>query len=279
MIASSTALSYSSTQALRFTFGQAGQSNISSDAGSPSGGADSVDLSAAGKLASLQDGGSQGQDASPMKGMLKKVLHQVFGLDVKLVNVQQLQEQASSQVDASAAVLQQRDDNGASQSAAALSYQEQDSAELAMSGTLVTADGKQLNFSLDLSLQSRFSLQAAQANGIQGSGSQAQSFSLGNDAGNLSGAQVIASLDKLLHGTPGNSKADNAQTASNNDGTLGQAISLLAHLKLWNSGNDGQEQHNSTHTLQATALPSAKNSGTSAFNNPSKPAVSVDTHA
>lgn len=283
------ALSYSNSQSLYLSLSPIGQTgsvsngNTGNDtASAASQSSDQVSLSAAGQLASAQAQGQQGVDLNPALSMLKKVLHQALGLDVGLVDVQALETQQSDSESASAFSIQGNDGNGSGQSAQGVSYEEKHSAELALSGTLVTKDGQKLNFSLDLSVESDISLQEAQldqrpatqvdASPLAGADNQAKSggdqtvataasqpaqFNLGNDAGALSGASVQGVLSKMLQEMAGGagSSADSGKAAGAGKNNFGQLVlNLLAHFKLW---TDQPDAPLADQTLKATAQPAS----------------------
>jgi hypothetical protein len=311
MQAHSAALNYSTSQSLYLSLSPAKQStlannsaagNNSSTSAAAAPGSDKVNLSAAGQLASAQDQNQSGLDLSPAVSMLKNVLHQALGLDVGLVNIQDLEAQQTDSVSASALSMQSSDGKR-SQSAQGFSYEEQHSSELALSGTLVTKDGQQLNFSLDVSMESDFSVQAAQLQdgpapqpgGDAPAGAQPDSqplqFNLGNDAGPLSGSSVLGMLTKMLQsftdgssngGSNASAAADGGKSTDGGNGDFGQQVlNLLARFKVWAGQSD---KLLADQTLSATAVPaaaaqSASQQGNQADSQQAAPVSRIDTTA
>jgi hypothetical protein len=221
---------------------------------------------------------------------------------VGLVNIQDLEAQQTDSVSASALSMQSSDGTH-SQSAQGFSYEEQHSSELALSGTLVTKDGQQLNFSLDVSMESDFSVQAAQlqdgpapqsGNGKASNGqpdSQPLQFNLGNDAGPLSGSSVLGMLTKMLQSFTDGSSSDgsNTGTTANGGKSTGsgggdfgqQLLNLLARFKVW---ADQSDKPLADQTLSATAVPaataqSASQQGNQADRQQAAPVSRIDTTA
>lgn len=249
------ALAYSNTQSLQLTFSQAGSgSHSSACAPSHSRPNDKVSLSTDGLAASAADAKQPGTDLSPAMSMLKNVLHKMFGIDVQMVDVQQLHAETSDSVSAATAAIQQTGGDAVSQSASSFLYQEDHSSAFSMSGTLTTKDGQQLSFSLDFALASHLSYSAAQASNTSSTDKHAtQSFTLGNDAGALSGASVMAALTQLFQTATDTTAA--ASSDSNADANKNAIIPLLAHFKLW---ADDAAKPLADHKLRALAQPKAE---------------------
>lgn len=273
--------SYSSMQSMHLAFNQADNAapRIASDPANTSSPDSKVSLSADGLAASAADTKQQSTDVSPATSMLKNVLKQMFGLDVDLVDVQQLHTETKDSVNAASASVTtgstgSSKETKSSQSASAQLYQEDHSASFSMSGTITTKDGKKLNFSLDFSMETHLSYAGMQAsqqntqkvqngqNGQHGESGQSSlpQFTLGNDAGSLSGASVLAALTQLFQPATNNTAAPGA---SDTDKTKGDAIKtslapLLAEFKLWLDG-DNADTPLIQHKLRANVLPKPDN--------------------
>ncbi|WP_052941576.1 hypothetical protein [Chromobacterium subtsugae] len=226
--------------------------------------ADSVQLSSQATQSSLL--GHLASDKDAVYSLIEAILEKAFGVHFKLLrlfplNPDQTQAPAAAQPEVSA----QQD----------IDYQEQQRLNFTASGQITTQDGKQLQFSLNMQMQSSYQYHSNQLYQSGGAASHDPLMvNLASNAGSLDGASVsfdlqdngqMASLpfssqggwlaldkngdgkindgSELFGPQSGNGFADLAKLDSNHDGVIDENDPAFAQLKIW-TGRDssGKDQ-------------------------------------
>ncbi|OHX11480.1 hypothetical protein BI347_17585 [Chromobacterium sphagni] len=221
---------------------------------------DNVQLSSEGLQSLLSSG--MGMDDDALYSLLKAVLEKAFGIHIRLWDGQQpgsaiVPETSPPQVD-----TQQ-----------SMDYQQTQQLGFAASGQITTQDGRQFQFSLNVSMQSHYQYHSDSSSQSGGHPTDPLMVSLGGDAGSFSGATVSFDLQNngqminlpfssdggwLVLDKNGNGQIDNgselfgpqsgdgfadlAKLDSNHDGVIDESDPAYAQLKIWTGRVDGKEQ-------------------------------------
>jgi len=94
--------------------------------------------------------------------LIKQAIESLTGQEIKLVNLQDFALEAQHSVSASQSASQQIQAGYGMEYSYQASYTETESLDFSASGTVVTADGQQLQFQLDISMERSFSFQTSQ---------------------------------------------------------------------------------------------------------------------
>lgn len=222
----------------------------------------------------------------PLISLAKSILEYMFGIHFSLIDGKLIPE---SQADSGQTSSAQPQPAQAAAETGTLetttTYQESEQTHFSASGSVTTASGQTMNFSLDVTMQRSYSSTTSRVSRY-GPGTDPLMITLGTDAGTLSGATV--SFDLKGDGTQvnlpfarsggwlaldknGNGKIDNGQELfgpqsgngfsdlatldSNHDGVIDARDPAYADLRVW-SGVDskGQDQLASLQSMHIGAL-------------------------
>lgn len=208
-------------------------------------------------------------DLPPLISLAKSILEQVFGIRFNLVDGKLIpdRDEASGQTPARGDAPPPPPESGTQE--VSTHYEESEQTRFNASGSVTTASGQTLNFSLDITLQRAYSSTTTRISRY-GPGTDPLMITLGADAGTLSGATVSFDLKgdgkkvdlpfarsggwlaldkngngKIDNGTElfgpvsGNGFTDLATLDSNHDGVIDASDPAYADLRVW-SGNDSQ---------------------------------------
>ncbi|MFK7089949.1 hypothetical protein AAFM71_14175 [Chromobacterium violaceum] len=239
--------------------------------------ADDVQLSSQSTQSSLLD--QLGSDKDAVYSLIAAILEKAFGIHFKLQRLFPLHpdaSQAPSSPSQSAVSAQQQVD-----------YQELQQLSFSASGQITTQDGKQLQFSLNVQLQSSYQYHSSQRYSSGGKkSSDPLMVDLGGGAGGLDGASVSfdllgngqlmslpfssqggwLALDKngdgkindgseLFGPQSGNGFADLARLDDNRDGVIDERDPAFAQLRIWTGrGGDGKDQLRSLQDVGIGAI-------------------------
>lgn len=248
----------------------------------PAAAPDNVQLSQQG-VRSLQSAMLQG-DTNGLLGLVKAILEKAFGIQIWLWDGQSPAKNdsgAAAPPPPPAVTTQQEID-----------YQQTQQLNFAAQGQVATQDGQQFQFSLNLSMSSRYQYHSSTSSQSGGQPHDPLMITLGPDAGGFSGATVNFDLEnngqasqlpfpsnggwlvldkngdgkinnggELFGPQTGDGFADLAKYDANHDGVIDESDPVYAQLKIWTGRNaDGSDQ---TETLQqahigAILLPSVR---------------------
>jgi hypothetical protein len=234
--------------------------------------------------------GSSDDDLPPLLSLAKRILEQMFGIRFTLIDGKLLTDgqaaarDASSPTPASQAPARPAAAETGTQEVTT-HYEESEQTRFTANGSVTTASGQTLQFSLDVSMQRAYSSTSTRVSRY-GPGTDPLMITLGADAGKLSGATVSfdmkgdggkvdlpfaqsggwLALDKngngkIDNGTElfgpqsGNGFSDLARLDSNHDGVIDQSDPAFADLRVW-SGVDskGNDQLASLQDLHIGAI-------------------------
>ena len=237
---------------------------LSSPQQTPQTAADDVQLSSQGTQSSLLD--QLSSDKNAVYSLIEAILEKAFGVHFKLLRLFPLHPE-DSQLSASYPPLADEQQN--------IDYQEQQQLSFTASGQITTQDGKQLQFSLNMQMQSRYQYHGSQSYQSGGVGSHDPLMvNLGASAGSLDGASVSFDLQdngqmvnlpfssqggwlvqdkngdgKITDGSElfgpqsGNGFADLAKLDSNHDGVIDENDPAFAQLKIWTGRDSNGKDH------------------------------------
>lgn len=256
-------------------------------------GLDDVNISPAAQKAIDEE-----QQLKPSLSLMKQILESTFGIKMQEGSISWSLNQSSSQ----SVSLQQTsqgssntDSSNNAESASDLAmrierefvYQEQESWQFSVNGQIKTADGKDLSFSLDVSLSRQFEIRQSEVFNFGAATKDPLMLTLDQSAGDLAGAKVRFDLDgdgkedwlpmamgqrggwlvldkdqngkvddrsELFGPQTGNGFAELAQLDSDSNGLIDKRDQLFARLKLWQGRSDGQDTLTPLQDLNISAL-------------------------
>lgn len=226
----------------------------------PSSPTDSVSLSSEAAQNSLLD--QLGSDKDAAYNLIAAILEKAFGIHFKLWRFQPSPQDTPPPPDSAPPQVSARQD---------IDYQEQQQLTFSANGQITTQDGKQLQFSLSVQMQSSYQFHSSQS--FQSGGKKSSDplmVNLGDGAGGLSGASVSfdlqgnsqmvdlpfssqggwLALDKngdgkindggeLFGPQSGDGFADLAKLDDNRDGAIDESDPAFAQLKIWTGRDSG----------------------------------------
>lgn len=246
---------------------------------------DQVQLSPAGTSAASNL--KLGSDMPPLINLIKSILEKVLGIHFELVDGALTPTDGEGNASTASPPRQSEPASpGVSgRYTSSMTYQETEQLSFSAAGSVTTADGKKMDFSLDVQMQRSFSFSSSQSVtfGNPGRATDPLMITLGSGAGSLSGASVQFDLlgngqkvalpfassggwlaldsngngkiddgSELFGPQSGNGFQDLAALDSNHDGVLDDADPSFARLRLWSGvDKDGKDQ---LQTLQSVKI-------------------------